>query len=142
MTRDIRPGDIRPRIQLLSGTGAMAAATRRLLIRDLVLPFRIGVKRRERGKAQRVAINLDMAVRDRPITRDRLSEVTDYEAVVEGVRLVAAAETFNLVETLAERIAALCFNAPDVTAVRVRVEKLDVFPDAAGAGVEIERERP
>lgn len=114
---------------------------RHLLVRDLILPFRIGVKRRERGKAQRVAINLDISVFDRPVTRDRLSEVTNYEAVVDGVRRIAAEDKFNLVETLAEKVAALCLAQTDVVAVRVRVEKLEVFADAAGVGVEIERRR-
>jgi 7,8-dihydroneopterin aldolase/epimerase/oxygenase len=43
------------------------------------------------------------------------------------------------VETLAERIAALCLSDRRVRVARVRVEKLDVFPDATSVGVEIER---
>jgi len=43
------------------------------------------------------------------------------------------------VETLAERIAALCLDDARVRSVRIRVEKLDVFPDATSVGVEIER---
>ena len=128
-----------PRIRVLPAPSPEDARLRHLLVRDLVLPFRIGVKRRERGKAQRVAVNLAMAVQDHPVSKDRLSEVTNYETVVEGVRRIAAEETFNLVETLAETIAALCLAQPWVIAVRVRVEKLDVFADAGGVGVEIER---
>ncbi|MFO1189507.1 MAG: dihydroneopterin aldolase [Alphaproteobacteria bacterium] len=130
-----------PRVRVLPTLIPDDGPLRHLLVRDLVLPVRIGVRRRERGKAQRVAINLDMAVLDRPVTRDRLSEVTDYEAVVEGVRSIAAEQTFNLVETLAETIATLCLTQPDVRVVRVRVEKLDVFAEAGGVGVEIERRR-
>jgi dihydroneopterin aldolase len=44
-----------------------------------------------------------------------------------------------LVETLAERLAAFCLKDSRVVAVRVRVEKLDVFADAASVGVEIVR---
>jgi dihydroneopterin aldolase len=33
----------------------------------------------------------------------------------------------------------MCLGDPRVRSARVRVEKLDVFPDAASAGVEIER---
>ena len=42
-------------------------------------------------------------------------------------------------ETLAERIAEACLTDPRVHLARIRVEKLDVFPDLASAGVEIER---
>ncbi len=45
----------------------------------------------------------------------------------------------NLVETPAEEIAELCLANPRVVVVRVKVEKLDVEPDAAGVDVEIER---
>jgi dihydroneopterin aldolase len=36
---------------------------------------------------------------------------------------------------------ALCLAQPGAQWARVRVEKLDVFPDAVSAGVEIERHR-
>jgi dihydroneopterin aldolase len=44
-----------------------------------------------------------------------------------------------LVETLAERIAEACLADPRIHLARIRVEKLDIFADAASAGVEIER---
>jgi len=43
------------------------------------------------------------------------------------------------VETLAERIAAFALEDARVRAVRVRIEKLKIIPDAASVGVEIER---
>jgi dihydroneopterin aldolase len=43
------------------------------------------------------------------------------------------------VETLAERIAETCLKDRRVHIARIRVEKLDIFADAASAGVEIER---
>jgi dihydroneopterin aldolase len=47
----------------------------------------------------------------------------------------------RLVETLAERIAEACLEDERVEHVRIRIEKLDVFADAASAGIEIERRR-
>jgi dihydroneopterin aldolase len=47
----------------------------------------------------------------------------------------------NLVETLADRIAAQCLADRRVLSATVRVEKLDVMPDAGAVGVEIERHR-
>jgi dihydroneopterin aldolase len=73
------------------------------------------------------------------VGHDDLARVVDYEAIVNRVRAVVAAGHVNLVETLAERIAETCLADPRIVAARVRVEKLDVFADAASAGVEIER---
>ncbi len=113
---------------------------RHVFVRDLVLPCNIGVHAHEKGKQQRVRINLDLGVSDDgSALADRLENVVCYEAVVTRVRGITADGHINLVETLAERIAQTCLQLPDCQSARVRVEKLDVFDDAESVGVEIER---
>jgi dihydroneopterin aldolase len=126
---------------------------RRMFIRDLVLDATIGVHAHEHGRTQRIRINLDLAIEDEGalapvlqlsragVGRDDLARVVDYEQLVIGARAIVAAGHVQLVETLAERLAELCLTDHRVIAARVRVEKLDVFPDATSAGVEIERRR-
>ncbi|MFT5486191.1 MAG: dihydroneopterin aldolase [Paracoccaceae bacterium] len=126
----------------LPDTNALAAArpTRRVFISDLVLECLIGVYRHERDGAQRVRINLDLTVFETPAPiDDKLSNVLSYEDIIIKVRKLATAGHLNLVETLAERIAELCLAEANVSVAKVRVEKLDVFADAASVGVEIER---
>jgi dihydroneopterin aldolase len=65
--------------------------------------------------------------------------VVDYEQVANQIRAIVAAGHVRLVETLAERIAEACLADGRVLLARIRVEKLDIFPDATSAGVEIER---
>ena len=119
---------------------ASASRPRRVFVRDLLLSCLIGVHRHERDGKQRVRINLDMEITESggPVD-DRLANVVSYETIVEGIRQLVAAEHVNLVETMAERIAQLCLVDHRVLKATVRVEKLDVFSDAAGVGVEIER---
>ena len=62
-----------------------------------------------------------------------------YEKIADGVRAIVGQGHVKLVETLAENIAGVCLMDKRVHSLRVRVEKLDVFADAASAGVEIER---
>ncbi len=113
---------------------------RRILINDLVLDCLIGVHRHERDGTQRIRINLDLAVLESPNPiKDRLSNVLCYEELIVKVRELAMAGHVNLVETLAERLADLCLGEPGVQSVKVRVEKLDVFADAASVGIEISR---
>jgi dihydroneopterin aldolase len=119
----------------------MSKPVRTILIRDLVLAAEIGVFRREKGKRQRVRFNVELAVKDRPPKRDARDEVLCYDRIVAGLRGLVAAGHVNLVETLAERAAALCLADPAAIAVRLRVEKLDVYPDAASVGIEIVRAR-
>jgi len=115
-------------------------ALRHVFVRDLVLTCSIGVHRHERIGRQRVRINLDLAVREETaLLNDELENVVCYEKITDGVRRIVDREHVKLVETLAEDIATLCLGDRRVRSARVRVEKLDVFPDAASVGVEIER---
>jgi dihydroneopterin aldolase len=116
---------------------------RLVLIRDLVLGCRIGIHRHERNGTQRVRFNLELTViEETGPPRDDLSTVVCYDTIIQGIRRMAAAEHVNLVETLAERLAGLCLQDRRVRSARIRVEKLDVYPDAASVGVEIERANP
>jgi dihydroneopterin aldolase len=120
---------------------------RHVFLRDLVLPASIGVHPHEHAARQRVRINVDLGVADDtarsgiPVGRDELGRVVDYETVAGQVRAIVGAGHVRLAETLAERIAAACLQDERIELVRIRVEKLDIFPDAVSAGVEIERRR-
>ena len=108
------------------------AAIRHVFVRDLVLECSIGVHSYEREALQRVRINLN----------DDLASVVCYEELTKGVRELVSREHVNLVETLAEDVAAMCLIDGRVRSARVRIEKLDILKDAVSVGVEIERFNP
>lgn len=120
----------------------VGAGIRHVFVRDLVLPASVGVWAHEKGRPQRVRINVDLGVEEpRLPVPDRLDAVVCYDRLTRAVRDLAAGEHVHLLETLAEKIAAVGLEDPRVLNVRVRVEKLDVYPDAAAVGIEIERGR-
>lgn len=115
---------------------------RKVFIKDLVGACALGIHRHEKGTRQRVRVNLELSVIDTgPPPGDHIGQVVCYEDVAGGIRKLFDGPHINLIETLAEKIAELCFEDERVTAVRVRVDKLDVFPDAESAGIEISRIR-
>lgn len=115
----------------------------RILVTDLVVPWRIGVRRHEEERRQRVRINLDIAVRGIPDpAQDDYRQVLCYEDIVERIREMSTTGHVRLVETLAQRVAAMCLADPRIERVTVRVEKLDAVPDAGSVGVELTRVRP
>ncbi|MDB5365333.1 MAG: folB [Rhodospirillales bacterium] len=119
---------------------ALTGPTHKMFVRDLVLDAFVGVHAFEREARQRIRINLAMEVIDRPnAAGDKLENVVSYEDIVVGVRGLVAERHVNLIETLAERIAALVLEDRRVREVSVRVEKLDIFHDAASVGIEIVR---
>lgn len=114
---------------------------RHVFVRDLDLQANIGVYSREKGQKQPVRINVDLTVEETQGTvDDKISNVVDYGAVVEGIKAILAGGHLNLVETLAERIAEQCLIDARVRVARVRIEKLEVIAEARSVGVEIERE--
>ena len=119
----------------MSGT-----ATRRILVNDLIIVCEIGVSPHEHGKYQRVRVNLelDMADGDAPL-HDDLRKTVSYSDIIARLQAMVVTGRVNLAETLAERIAALCLEDRRVRKARVRIEKLDIYPDGASVGVEIER---
>ncbi len=111
-----------------------------LMVRDLVLDASIGIHAHEHEHRQRIRINLDLAVPDWGDTApENIDHVVSYEPLVTLARRLVAERHWPLVETLAENLAGGCLALGAVHRVRVRVEKLDVYADAAAVGVEIER---
>ncbi len=111
-------------------------AVYRIFLRDLVVRLSIGVHEHEHRRPQQVRINVELTVRHPgPGFPDEIAAVLSYEGLVEGIRGVARDGHIKLIETLAERIGELCLEDPRVSTAEVRVEKLEVFPDAASVGV-------
>lgn len=118
-------------------------AVRHVFLHDLTVSCLIGIHAHEKTAPQRVRFNLDLAVQeDSGPLDDDFAKVVCYEGIANGIRNLVSEGHVNLVETLAERVAEMCFADSRVRVARVRVEKLDVFSDATSAGVEIERFNP
>ena len=121
---------------------APARRTHRTIVRGLVLSSSIGVYDDERLAPQPIRVDLELGVisPDDP-TAEELGQVVDYAALTRRVRELVGSRHFDLVETMAEALAALCLEDQRVISARVRIEKPNAIPDAAGVGVELDRQR-
>jgi (5-formylfuran-3-yl)methyl phosphate synthase len=129
--------------RLLAARGSSHFAkdqTHRIFVRDFVLPVRIGAYAHERDKLQRVRFNVDVELLRPAHPAADMRDVFSYDLITDGIRMIAAQDDIALIETLAERIAALVVAHARIVAVTARVEKLDV--GSGTVGVEIRRERP
>ncbi len=113
---------------------------RRIFFRDLMLNIPIGVHESELNGPQRVAINLSLYVRvaDGEIS-DKLETVFDYDVIRRTVTKLSTQSHTNLQETLIEKIADACLEFDEILGVRASIQKLDVYENCAGVGVEIAR---
>lgn len=142
---DAEGGRAGPDLRLLAARGYAPdpagdpALTDRVFVQDLVLPARIGLYAHERETPQRVRFGVEVVVsRPRRNAAD-LRDVFSYDIISDGIRMLLAAGHVGLVETLAERIAALLLAHRRVLRVLVRVEKLET--GAGVVGVALERTR-
>lgn len=117
-----------------------ARAIRHVFVRDLLLDAYIGVYTHEHGRTQPIRVNVDLTVSE-AAHGDKHANVVCYEEVVNNIKAMVASGHLNLVETLAERVAASCLEDERVIAARIRIEKLAAIPEAGSVGVEIERTR-
>lgn len=117
-----------------------ARAIRHVFVRDLLLDAHIGVYTHEHGRTQPIRVNVDLTVSE-AAHGDKHANVVCYEEVVNNIKAMVASGHLNLVETLAERVAASCLEDERVIAARIRIEKLAAIPEAGSVGVEIERTR-
>ena len=130
---------------LQTGTALIADRDRafyHVFIRDLMLSCMVGIHAHERGTPQRVRLNIDLGVGE-PVGdfADRYETIIDYEKITNRVKALVDRGHVDLVETLAEMIAHACLEDRRIASARVRVEKIDVIPEAGSVGVEIVRHR-
>lgn len=111
-------------------------------LRDLRIPAVIGVFEWERRVRQVIAVDLDMAFDVACAARtDALADALDYKAVAKRLIGFVEESRFQLVETLAERIAELVRHEFHVDWIRVRINKTGAVRGARDVGVIIERGR-
>ncbi len=111
-----------------------------IYINDLRIDTVIGVFEWERRIRQAVIFDIEMAadVR-RAASSDSIEDTLDYKAVAKRVIAFVGQSDFQLVETLAERVAAIILKEFHVAWVRLRVNKQGAVRGARDIGVVIER---
>jgi 7,8-dihydroneopterin aldolase/epimerase/oxygenase len=111
-----------------------------IYLRNLKIECVIGAFEWERRIRQTVAIDLDLAADvARAARTDRLVDTVDYKAIAKRLIDFVGNSEFQLVETLAERVAEIVREEFAVAWVRVRINKRGALRHATDVGVVIER---
>jgi dihydroneopterin aldolase len=121
---------------------AHVQSLRRVFIDRYELMASVGIYERERRYIQRVIVSLSLLVNDDyDGVSDTLGNVYNYELSINAIKDTIESAHFNLIETMAQRIADICLEAPEVLSLIVRIEKPDVLTECRAVGIEIERKR-
>ncbi len=111
-----------------------------IYLNDLAIETVIGIYDWERRIKQTVSFDLEMATDIRKAAQsDTIEDTLDYKAVAKRLIGFVGESEFQLVETLAERVAEIVINEFNVPWVRLRVNKRGAVRYAGDVGVIIER---
>jgi dihydroneopterin aldolase len=113
-----------------------------VFIEGLEIEALIGIYDWERRIRQPLLFDLEMAFDNRvPAASDDIAHTLDYKAVSTRIREFVTASDFGLVETLAERVAAVVLAEFPVQRLRLKLSKPGAVRGARAVGVTIERSR-
>ncbi len=110
-----------------------------ILIQELEVWYSVGLTDEERGKPQRLLINVEMAHDFAAAAhRDDLRKTIDYAAVCERLLGLGQGTSWRLLETLILDIARICKEEFGASRVSVEVQKF-IIPQARFVGVRVTR---
>ena len=113
-----------------------------VFIEGLQIDTVIGIYDWERKIRQPLVFDLELAFDNRvPAATDAIGDTLDYKAISHRIVEFVSASSFGLVETLAERVAAIVLDEFAVTRVRLKLSKPGAVRGARAVGVSIERSR-
>ena len=100
----------------------------------------IGVWKWEKKITQTLVLDIDLAADiSRAAETDKLEHAINYKQVAERVIEFAQANTFDLIESLVERLAQLILDEFDTPWVRISLDKGGAVKNVKHVGVVIER---
>ena len=113
-----------------------------IFLHDLRIETVIGIWEWERKIRQTVSIDLEMGADiRRAAATDSIDDTLNYKGVAKRVQQFVSESDFQLVETMAEKIAELVLDEFDVPWIDVRVNKPGAIRGARDVGVRIHRVR-
>lgn len=113
----------------------------KIIITDIICYGYHGVLPEEQALGQEFRVSLELCLNAVAPEKDLLSETVDYRLAVEIVRRIMEGEPRQLLETLAEEIAAGLLTRPEIKGVEVRVCKPHPPISAVKGGVTVEISR-
>lgn len=120
----------------------MDIAGYRLFLDDLIVDAEIGIHDFERGRRQRLRIEVEMDLEPARLpSTDNIADALDYDWLRDGIKSLVSTRKFDLQETVARAIVQMVADRAEVQRVAVRTSKPDVYPDARAVGCRLEARR-
>ena len=115
------------------------SAEQQIHIEQLKVSARVGVRRTERARRQRLVLNISLSpARDLRDIQDAVGRTVDYSALCQETKEFVARQSSKLIETLANDLASHLLRKFRISKISVEIRKF-VLKDAAYASVTVTR---
>ena len=112
----------------------------RIFLSEMKIETTVGIWEWEKRIKQQVIIDIEMSADiKKAAATDQIEDTLNYKAVAKSVRKLVEESSFQLVETMAEKISELVIGEHNVSWVRVKVNKPGAIRGSKGVGIIIER---
>ncbi|MBW7908731.1 MAG: dihydroneopterin aldolase [Kiritimatiellae bacterium] len=122
--------------------GGRSLSVDKIYIRDLALRCIIGIYPEERRDRQDVIINVTMSGDFSAAgLSDDIDDAVNYKTITKQMIALVEESSFNLIETLADKLADICLEHPKVEEATVSVDKPGALRFARSVAFETTRRR-
>ena len=114
---------------------------KKIVIKDLILKKIFGFYPNEKTKPQRLKFNIKLElVKNLKFNDQDLQTILDYDEIINIINNVLD-KKINFLEILADQIIEEIFQNSKITAIELKIEKLDILKNAVSAGIEINKRK-
>jgi 7,8-dihydroneopterin aldolase/epimerase/oxygenase len=114
---------------------------KKIVIKDLILKKIFGFYPNEKTKPQRLKFNIKLElVKNLKFNDQDLQTILDYDEIINIINNILD-KKINFLETLADQIIEEIFQNSKITAIELKIEKLDILKNAVSAGIEINKRK-
>ena len=114
---------------------------KKIVIKDLILKKIFGFYPNEKTKPQRLKFNIKLElVKNLQFNDQDLQTILDYDEIINIINNILD-KKINFLETLADQIIVEIFQNSKITAIELKIEKLDILKNAVSAGIEINKRK-
>ena len=114
---------------------------KKIVIKDLILKKIFGFYPNEKTKPQRLKFNIKLELEKNLQFNDQdLQTILDYDEIINIINNILD-KKINFLETLADQIIEEIFQNSKITAIELKIEKLDILKNAVSAGIEINKRK-
>ena len=113
----------------------------KIFVSDFIKEVEIGAFQSERGCTQQIKFNVCLELKALNVQLDdNVDKLLSYEIITDAINAELSSQRFNLLETLAEKVADRCLLESRVTRAIVKIEKLDRIPGSLGVCISRDKE--